>query len=235
MVNDLATLAGAADDSPGDPVAELGYIRGLIETNQMAPALAHAEMLVRASPGAPTAQLVLGDVLWAMKRPADALAAYQHAADLRFDQPVMLRLVAAFDAVGRRAEAQRALALYLSQNPADVPARRLAASWQIAAQDWDAAIDTLEGLRQTLGNGDAAVLGELALAYAEDGDAATGRVYGRAAYRLAPMNPAICDAYGWALFKAGDRDGARQVLAKAVSLAPGDPGIARHLAEARQG
>lgn len=227
---DLATLSAAADDSPGDPIAELGYIRGLIEAGKLDPALAHAQALVRASPGAPAAQVILGDVLWTMKRPADAVAAYQRAANLRFDEPVMLRLVAGLDAIGRRPDAQRALALYLSQNPTDVPARRLAAHWQIAAQDWDAAIDTLEGLRATLGNGDAAILGELALAYAEDGDAATARAYGAAAYRLAPINPAVVDAYGWALLKAGDRDGARQLLTKAASFAPGDPQIAAHLA-----
>jgi len=228
--DDLATLSAAADDSPGDPVAELGYIRGLIEAGKLGPALAHAQALVQASPGAPAAQVILGDVLWTMKRPADAVAAYQRAANLRFDEPVMLRLVAGLDAIGRRGDAQRALTLYLSQNPTDVPARRLAANWQIAAHDWDAAIDTLEGLRATLGNGDAAILGELALAYAENGDAATAVIYGAAAYRLAPMNPAVADAYGWALFKAGDREGARQLLTKATSLAPGDPQIAAHLA-----
>jgi len=228
--DDLSTLSAAADDSPDDPVAELGYIRGLVEAGSLASALAHAQALVHASPGAPAAQMILGDVLWTMKRSADAVMAYQRAANLRFDQPVMLRLVAGLDAIGRRPDAQRALALYLSQNPADISARRLAAHWQIAAHDWDAAIDTLEGLRATLGNNDAAILGELALAYAEDGDSVTARAYGAAAYRLAPMNSAVADAFGWALFKAGDRDGARQLLTEAASLAPADPQIAAHLA-----
>jgi len=44
------------------------------------------------------------------------------------------------------------------------------------------------------------------------------------------MNPAVVDAYGWALAKAGNRDGARQLLTKAASLAPDDPGIRAHLA-----
>lgn len=226
----VTSLAGAVDAAPGDPVAELGLIRGFLEAGQASPALGHAQALAAASPGSPQAQTVLGDTLWALGRYPDAAAAYQRAANLDFDEPAMLRLVEALDRTGQRDAAQRALTLFLSQNPADLPARRLAASWQLAAHDWDSAIDTLEGLRATLGNRDAAILGELALAYAEAGDAETASHYGAAAYALAPMNPAVVDAYGWALAKAGNRDGARQLLVKATSLAPADPGIRAHLA-----
>lgn len=226
----VTTLAGTVNAAPGDPVAELGLIRGFLEAGQASAALGHARALAAASPGSPQAQTVLGDTLWALGRFPEATAAYSRAANLDFDEPAMLRLVEALDRTGHRDQAQHALALFLSQNPADIAARRLAASWQLAAHDWPAAIDTLEGLRRTIGNRDAALLGELALAHAENGDAEIAAHYGAAAYRLAPMNPAIVDAYGWALAKAGDRDGARQLLVKAASLAPGDPGIAAHLA-----
>jgi Flp pilus assembly protein TadD len=142
----------------------------------------------------------------------------------------MLRLVEALDRTGHRDQAQHALALFLSQNPADVPARRLAASWQLAAGDWPAAIATLQGLRRTIGNRDAAILGALAVAYAGDGDPETASHYAAAAYRLAPMNPAVVDAYGQALAEAGHPNGARQLLVKAASLAPDDPNIRAHLA-----
>ncbi|TPG20909.1 hypothetical protein EAH87_06040 [Sphingomonas koreensis] len=230
----LTTLSAAADAARGDPVAGLGYIRGLLDAGNASAALAQAQALATAAPGSPDALLVLGDTLWAMNRPADAAAAYARAANLRFDEPVMLRLVDALDRSGRRAEAQRALTLFLSQNPADVPARRLAAHWQIAAGDWHAAIATLQGLRASVGDRDAALLAELGYAYAGAGDAATGKIYAAAAYRLAPMNPATADAYGWALLAAGDRDGARQLLTKAASLAPADAQIRSHLAAAQR-
>ena len=226
----VTTLAGVVNAAPGDPVAQLGLIRGFLEAGQGAAALSHAQMLATAEPGSPQAQTVLGDTLWSLGRYGEAAVAYQRAANLDFDTPTMLRLVEALDRTGQRAGAQRALTLFLSQNPADVAGRRLAANWQLAAHDWTAAIATLQGLRATTGNRDAAILGELALAYAEAGDASTGRRYGAAAYALAPMNPAVVDAYGWALAKAGDRDGARQLLTKAVSLAPADPGIRAHMA-----
>jgi tetratricopeptide (TPR) repeat protein len=226
----VAGLAAAADDAPGDPLAQLDLIRGFLEAGQTGAALGRAQALAAASPGSAQAETVLGDTLWALNRLPEATAAYQRAANLDFDEPTMLRLVEALNRTGHRDQAQRALALFLSQNPEDVPARRLAAAWQIAAKDWDAAIATLEGLRRTIGNRDAAILGELALAYAESGRATIASHYGAAAYRLTPMNPAVVDAYGWALAKAGDRDGARQLLTKAASLAPDDPGIRAHLA-----
>ena len=229
----LATLSAAADAAPGDPIAGLGYIRGLIDAGQTNAALAQAEALARAAPGSPDALLVLGDTYWVMNRPLDAAGAYARAANLRFDEPVMLRLVDALDRTGQRAAAQKALTLFLSQNPEDIPARRLAAHWQVAAGDWPAAIRTLEGLRATLGDRDAAILAELGYAYVGNGDPAKGKVYAAAAYRLAPMNPATADAYGWALLEAGDRDGARQLLAKAASLAPDDAHIRAHLAAAQ--
>ncbi|MFX5710096.1 hypothetical protein ABTE34_21650, partial [Acinetobacter baumannii] len=78
-------------------------------------------------------------------------------------------------------------------------ALRLAAHWQIAAGDWAAAIDTLEGLRDRVGNRDAALLGELAAAYSGDGQDDVARVYAARAYDLAPLNPAVVDVYGWVL------------------------------------
>jgi Flp pilus assembly protein TadD len=230
----VSGLAAAADDAPGDPLAQLDLIRGFLEAGRTGPALARAQALAAAAPGSAQAETVLGDTLWALNRLPEATAAYQRAANLDFDEPVMLRLVEGLDRTGHRDAAQRALALFLSQNPEDVPARRLAAAWQIAAQDWDAAIATLEGLRRTIGNRDAAILGELALAYAGNGEAGIASRYGAAAYRIAPMNPAVVDAYGWALAKAGNRDGARQLLTKAASLAPDDPGIRAHLTSLSQ-
>lgn len=226
----LSGLAAAADSAPGNPVAQLSLIRGFIEAGQNPTALRHAQALARGASGSAQAQTVLGDTLWVIGRRDEAAEAYQRAANLDFDEPAMLRLVEALDATGKRDAAQHALALFLSQNPGDIAARRLAAAWQIAAHDWPAAIATLEGLRQTIGNRDAAILGQLALAYAETDDTTKAVDYGAAAYRLAPMNPGVVDAYGVALAVSGDHDGARQLLSKAASLAPGDPKITEHLA-----
>src|SRR3546814_5589644 len=70
---------------------------------------------------------------------------------------------------------------------------------------WDDAIATLERLHARLGDKDAVLLAELGSAHLGRGDVASATRLTAAAHALVPLDPAIADAYGWALFKAGDR------------------------------
>ncbi|WP_240502240.1 tetratricopeptide repeat protein [Sphingomonas panacis] len=227
-----AALTATAAAQPNEPVARLSAVRGLLEAGNQNGALGEAQAITRILPGAPAAWLALGDTLAAMGRFADAARAYTRAADIRFDEPTMLRMVDALDRAGQRPAALDALTKFLSQNPQSIAAQRIAAHWQIAGGQYDDAIDTLEGLRQQLGDGDSALLAELAFAYTGDGDADTGRSYAKAAYALAPMNPAATDAYGWALYQLGKTDLALQLFQKAVAIAPGDATLRWHLGQA---
>jgi tetratricopeptide (TPR) repeat protein len=228
----LAVLANAANNDPRNPILAVGMVRGLIDAGQTGAALDKAKALAAANPGAPAAHLLVGDTLMTMGRYGDAAAAYARAGNIKFNEAVMLRMVDAFDHAGRRPEASRALALFLGQHPENVPALRLAAHWQIAAGDWDGAMGTLEDLRSRVGSRDAGLLAELTYANigAQNYDDALD--YGAAAYEIAPMSPAATDAYGWAYYAAGDSGKAKDLLEKAVSLAPRQPGIRWHLAQA---
>ena len=228
----LPALSDAAANAPDEPVAQLGLIRGLIDAGNTSAALSQAQALAKLTPGAPAAHIAVGDTLMAMNRYGDAADEYRKAADIRFDEPTMLRATDALDHAGRRTEAANVLALFLSQNPQNVAALRLTAHWQIAGGDWDAAIETLESLRQRIGNRDAALLAELSYAYTGDDDADAGLIYGKAAYALAPMNPAATDAYGWALYSQGKSEPALQLLEKAASIAPGHSVLRWHLGQA---
>ncbi|MFT3978651.1 MAG: tetratricopeptide repeat protein [Sphingomonas bacterium] len=229
----VPVLADQVAESPGDPRAIVPLVRGMLEDGDRAGALARAQTLTEASPGAPAAQLLLGDALAISGRYAPALAAYSRAADLRFDRPAFLRLTEAAAQSGNALDGAKAVALYRAQNPEDIPARRILANLQLTAGQYDAAIDTLEALAQTLGPRDALLLSQLAYAYAGAGDAATARDYGARAYALAPMNPTAADAYGWALHLAG-KDGT-PLLRKAALLAPARADIRQHLTEALAG
>ena len=233
----LGALDAEVAERPDDPGLLIAAIRGRVQAGDRAGALARARALVAASPGAPAALLALGDVLAEAGRFAEAVPVYTRAADLAFDEPTMLRLVDALGRGRRAAEAATVLALYLSQNPQSLTARRLLGHWQVAAGEWDSAIETLEGVRRRLGNRDAVVLADLALAYAgtapQAGADAVAVRYARAAYAIAPMNAAVADAYGVALAAAGDLAGARQLLTKAATLAPADRAIADHRAQLR--
>lgn len=228
----LDIFRAAADRAPADPVPAITYIRALIDAGRADEALGRAQSLARAYPGAPAAWLLVGDILAGQNRLADAASAYRAAANLRFDEATMLRVVETLDRLGKREEAATVLALFVSQNPQNTTAQRITAHWQIASGAWDAAIDTLEALRARLGNRDAALLAELGLAYAGDDELDTAQVYAAAAYALAPLNPAATDAYGWVLYLAGDDAAATELLEKAVTIAPRHGGLRWHLAQA---
>jgi len=246
----IGTLEADVARTPDVPSLMLAAIRGRAQAGDHAGALARARTLVAASPGAPAALLALGDALSVAGRYREAAPVYARAANLRFDEPVMLRLVDALGRAGQAEQAATALALYLSQNPQSVAARRILGRLQLGAGQAAAAIETLEGVRHQLGTRDALLLADLSRAYGAvaaregegggdggGGDAVALR-YARAAYALAPMNAAVVDAYGVALaadVEAGPaaRDGARQLLEKAAMLAPGDGVIASHLAGLR--
>ncbi|WP_304562927.1 tetratricopeptide repeat protein [Sphingomonas immobilis] len=234
--DDTPTLADAVKTAPDEPTARLSYVRGLLESGDRDEALAQAQAIVKMMPGAPTAYLALGDTLAALGRYGEAAAAYRSAAGLRFDEPTMLRMVDALDRAGQRQAALTALTLYLSQNPQSIAAQRIAAHWQIAGGEWDAAIETLENIRQQTGSRDVALLVDLSAAYlgGDDADPDTALAYAKAAYRLAPMNPAAADAYGWALHQTGRDDQALQLLQKAVAIAPGNAQVREHLAAVRK-
>lgn len=227
-----AVLANAVAGAPGDPTVAVTYVRALVDAGSIDAAARQALALAAAAPGAPDAQILAGDVLTLAGRNTAALDAYRRAADLRFDAPALLRLAEASARAGQPRQGAEALALYLSQNPHSVVARRALANLQLGARDWAGAITTLEWLRAATGNRDAVVLTQLGYAHVGAGDPETARDYARAAYTLAPMSVAACDAYGWSLYQAGDAAGALQLLDKAVRLAPAHAGVRWHLAQA---
>jgi len=229
----LPQLAAASATVPDDPVARVGYHKGLVDAGNSGAALDQAQALERSFPGAPAAHLAVGDVYMVMGRFDEAATAYRRAADLRFDEATMLRAVDALDRAHRDTEATNVLTLYLSQNPQSIAAQRLVAHRQMVAGDWDAAIDTLEQLRSRIGNRDVALLSELAYAYTGNDDPDAGVTFARAAYRLAPMNPAATDSYGWALYQQGNTDAALQLLEKAGSIAPDNAMLRWHLGQAQ--
>jgi tetratricopeptide (TPR) repeat protein len=224
----LAASLGAAAPTPGDAAL---LIRAELDARSGEKALARAAVAAAANPGSPAAITLLGDTLTALGRHAAAIAPYRRAAALRFDEPAMLRLVAALDAAGRRDEAEDRLAAFLAQNPRNIAALRLTAHRQIASGAFHDAVGTLERLRARLGGRDAALLAGLAMAYDGARQPDLAQSFAAAAYRLAPLNPAVIDAYGWTMFGAGDPEGALQLLQKAVAIAPREGSLRSHLAQ----
>lgn len=225
-------VAAAAMAGPAQAYANLRYIRALLEAGSKAAALAQATRLRDANPGAPAAHMALGDCLEALGRPAEAARAYEASADIRFSEEVALRLVHAWSEAGERGRAERALNLYLAQNPMSIEALRLAGPLYLAAGDFDRALDVLETLRVRLGNQDAQLMADLARAWIGKGEADRALPFAAHAYRLQPASAVAADIFGWALHKArGRSDAAREFLEKAVQLAPDQALVHLHLGQ----
>jgi tetratricopeptide (TPR) repeat protein len=229
---DPAMIARDALARPDEAAPNLRYIRALLEAGQGQAALLRATALARANPGAPDAQVALGDCLSGAGRYAEAAHAYERAGNLRFNESVALRIVAAWQRAGQTDNAQRALTLFITQNPNSIEGNRLAATLWLAAGEYDRAIAILERLRVRIGNEDAALMSDLAHAWIgkNDGDKALG--FAAHAYRLAPGSAVASDIFGWALFKAGDApQAALDLLGKAAELAPHEPLVQWHLGQ----
>jgi tetratricopeptide (TPR) repeat protein len=228
-----AETAPAANASPSAAAPNLRNIRALLEAGQTQTALARAKALQAANPGAPAAAIALGDCWMAAGQPANAARAYEAAGNLRYDENTALRLVDAWTRAGKRDRAEYALRLLLWQNPMNVAAQRLAASYWLAAGDPVRASAVLEGLAARLGATDALTMAGIAYAYTDDGTAERALPYAAHAYRLLPASAVTSDALGWALYNAAPEDPrGLALLEKAAQLSPREPLVRWHLGEA---
>lgn len=227
-----ALLAGAAMASPDSAQAVIPYVRALLEAGDTGQAIARAWTLRQANPNATDAHILYGDALAAAGRDGQAAEAYKQAANIAFTEPTALRMVAAYRRAGDPASAVQVLNLYLSQNPLSIDANRLAASAQLEAGHWDAAITLLESLRRRVGNDDPLLLSDLAWARLGKGETQAALILARRAYALQPSSPVTSDIYGWARFKAdGVSRASIDLLEKAVAISPRHPLLNLHLGE----
>lgn len=197
---DALPAQGREADGAAGEVLE---IRARIAAGDSAGALVRARQLQAAHREAPDGHVLVGDALMLAGDAASAAQAYRAAANLAFTEPIAMRLVQALEASGNAAGAAQALSLFLDQNPRSVPALLLAAERYLAAGEWGAAAGVYESLRQRLGDGDAAMLSNLAWAYAKQGAFDAALPLAAEAWALDPDNPAATDGYGWLLFKSG--------------------------------
>ena len=231
---DDAALAGSAPSGTAAAQDNIPYIRALLGTGQAERAVARARLLSEANPGAPDAYVIWGDALGAAGRPRQAVKVYERAANLRFSRDIALRLIAALQRAGDPARSLQVVRLFLSQNPDDPQIQRLAAAGYMAGGQWREALRMLKAVEARVGPHDALLMADLARASLEVGAADAARAYASFAYRLMPASPVTAHIYGWTLLRTGaNGQAAIDLLEKADALAPGQPGVRAHLAQAR--
>lgn len=183
---------------------EVRAIGALLVARRIDEALARARALQAASPGTAEVHLVAGDVMTAAGDHRGAAREYQRAANMAFTEASAIRLIGALGRAGDSRAADAVLQLFASQHPRNLSAQLMLAQRALAAGQWEEAATRYERLRARIGNGDAALLNNLAWAEIGAGDYDRAAAIARRAWILAPDNPATGSTYGFALFRRGE-------------------------------
>ena len=218
-----ALVAPRSVGAANDPSAVIPNIRALIAAGNGVGAQTLANQLAAINPGVPQAALLQGDAAMVSNTIPAAIGYYRRAAELRFDERVMLRLVAAQLRGGDRDGAAVTLRQFMARWPENVAAMRVGAAMANDQRDWGTARNLWGAVNDRIGPNDALVLAQMARANLELGDARAALPQAQRAYRLLPGNATISGVYGLALCRAGGNiQDARDLLMKAVQLAPAD-------------
>lgn len=146
----LGALALNYADAPNFAGSAVPYIRGLIDEGDYQGAVAAADRLRLANPGAAEAWLLSGDARLMADDTVAALDNYGRAALIRFNLPTLLRIDHALRALGRSQQANEMVARFLRQNPGSPRALKLLAFGRNAIGD-QAGAERLEGLLRSRG------------------------------------------------------------------------------------
>lgn len=191
-------------------------------------ALALARQAQKDMPGVPVGWLLEGDVQLALKKPAEALAAYDKAFAMQPSAALLMRSAGVLRQQGKSAEAQARLAQWLKKHPDDPQALMFQAELHLAARQNKPAMAILEQLVKRDPN-NVPALNNLAWAQQQEKDP-RALATAEQAYKLAANSPAVMDTLGWLLVEQGDTGRGVPLLQKAASAAPGAAEIRYHLA-----
>lgn len=200
---EFAALRSDARARPGDAGLQVRLISALLARGLTGEALERARSVQKLHPGVPDSHVLVGDALGLGGDFPAAAREYRRAANLAFTEPVALRLIEALRRSGDTEGAADTLALFLEQNPQNVPAQLVAAHTLIQSGRWSEAIAVYERVRARIGDGDAALLNNLAWAHARAGDEETAIALAHKAWALDRGNPATAETLGRLLYRTG--------------------------------
>lgn len=219
-VADMTSFGDAANRYqafPGDVEAAAGQVRALIALGRAGDALGLADKVRGEHPGLAATALLLGDARFAAGQFDGALAAYGEAAKIRFDDPLLTRMILAQVQAGRRDAASQLGLGYFAARPESRVGARIGADYAASLADWDKARALLGPLRDSGGERDLRLLTDLAFAQLRAGDPVAAESTAGAALRLQPMNPLAADVLAMVLQVRGEKGPVTPVLAAKAS------------------
>jgi len=226
----LARLAQFAD--PKNPRLALSVAGALAGAKRPAAALVTVDPLLSDPLYGNDAQSLRIELLEALDRPKDAIAAAEARADRSANDAARLG-----DMAMRRGDfpdAARRFDAAIAKGGKDVPWNlwHAAGNAHFMAGDWDAGRAALEAAYR-LAPAEPRVLNSLGFGLVDRGvDVARGKALIEQAAEISPGNASIIDSQGWAAYRTGDFARAIAALERAQSLEPKQAEISEHLGDA---
>ena len=214
----LESLHKALELDPGLLDARITLINVLVRQKQFHEALEAAAEAQKRHPDSPAGHKLAGDIHSASGDHAAALKSYEHALATAPSGAALIQVYGVLRKLGRDGEADRRIALWFQDHPADVPTRLYYASSKLVRNDPKGAIPHYEAVLKAEPD-NLAALNDLAWSYARIG-AREALAYAQRAHKIAPDNPAIMDTLGWIYLEQGQLPRALPLLQKASALAP---------------
>jgi putative PEP-CTERM system TPR-repeat lipoprotein len=206
----------------------MGFFRLEMAADKIEAALARATEIAALDQGSPVGNMLQGDAYMRMRKFDSALRAYDDALKKSPNFAQAVRVYRARRAAGRGAMAFAES--WSGQRPADRAAQRLLAiAYGDTGRDREAAA-VYESLLQAAPK-DPRLLTSIAL-QVQKHDQSRALEFAERAFKAAPAEPAVMDAYGWILVQQGNLDEGLTLLRKAKLRAPSVPEIRYHMAVA---
>ncbi|HUN52595.1 MAG TPA: XrtA/PEP-CTERM system TPR-repeat protein PrsT, partial [Candidatus Sulfotelmatobacter sp.] len=172
-----------------------------------------------------------GEIALQLKKPQDAVAAFQRAVTIADNGPDRRLLAAAQTQAGQAADAEKTLKTWVDAHPDDSATRVALGDAYLAANRLDeAATQYTESIRTTPNNPVAE--NNLAWVLMKQGKGAEALDHAQKASKLDPQSAEVMDTLGMVLLQNGSAAEAASNLQKASEKAPANPTIKYHFAQA---
>lgn len=223
-------LAAALTLDPNNPEALTQLAMLEASTGNTETALKHAGAMQSRYPKSPVGFALEGDIRLGQNKPGEAAKLYEKVFALAPSGSTALSLFRAYYRAGNKGLAYEKMGIWLKSHPDDHRSRAyLAAAYKADGQLKEAARH-MEYILTKIPN-NIAVQNDLALVYSGLRDPRAVPLAEKA-YISQPKSAQIADTYGWVLLNSGQSDKALTILRKAADMAPQDPSIRYHLAQA---
>jgi putative PEP-CTERM system TPR-repeat lipoprotein len=225
--DELAATLKLDPNSP-DALTQMAMLEA--STGNLAAARKHAGALQSHYPKSPAGFALEGDILLGQNKPGEAAKLYDKAFALAPSGSTALSLFRANYRARNMTMAYEKMGLWLKEHPDDHRNRAyLASAYKAEGRNKEAALHLEYILAKTPNN--IAVQNDLALVYSDLRDP-RALPLAEKAYTSQPKSAQIADTYGWVLLNSGQADKGLGILRKAADMAPKNPSIRYHLAQA---